>query len=68
MVTVVPATVQMGVVSEAKLTVRPEVADALTVTGRVPSGSFDSALNVIVWLNSVADVIWKLWMTGVAAA
>jgi hypothetical protein len=36
-VTVVPDTVQTGVVVDAKLTVKPDEAVALTVKGAVPS-------------------------------
>src|ERR1035441_6248872 len=48
-VTVVPDTVQTGVVCELKLTVSPELAVALTVNGAVPSVLFESVPNVMVW-------------------
>ena len=64
-VTVVPDTVQTAGVVEAKLTVRPEVAVALTVNGGVPKCWFGKAAKVMVWL---AWVTWKLCVTGVAAA
>src|SRR4029453_19620650 len=49
-VTVVPETVQAVGVSLLKVTVSPEVADALTPNGGSPYTLFPSALNVIVWL------------------
>ena len=65
-VTVAPDTVQTDVVNDVKLTVRPDVAVALSATVPVAgNGRFPSAPNVIVWL---AGVTWKLWSTGVAAA
>ena len=64
-VTVVPDTVQTGVVVDAKLTVKPDEAVALTVKAAVPSAWLDSDPNVIVWLPAVT---WKLSVTGVAAA
>ena len=63
-VTVFPETVHTGVVKDAKVTVKPELALALTVNGGVASGWFDRAPNVIVW---AALVTWKLRFTGVAA-
>jgi len=45
---VVTETVQTAVVVEAKLTVSPEDALALTVNGAAPNGSFESAPKVIV--------------------
>jgi uncharacterized membrane protein len=56
-VTVVPETVQMSVVAEAKVTSRPEDAVALTVNGAEPKALFESVLNLIVWLPCVT---WKL--------
>jgi hypothetical protein len=47
-VTVVPNTVHTDVVCELKLTVRPEVADALTVNGDAPNVWLESPPNVIV--------------------
>ena len=47
-VTVDPETVQTPVVVEAKLTMRPEDAVALTVNGAVPSARFNSDPNAIV--------------------
>src|ERR1035441_1142535 len=46
---VAPDTVQTAVVCELKLTVRPELAVALTVNGGVPSSWLESAANVMVW-------------------
>jgi hypothetical protein len=46
-VAVVPETVQTAGVSEAKLTVKPELADALRLSG-VPSTCVGIGLNVIV--------------------
>jgi hypothetical protein len=48
-VTVVPDTVQTAEVVEAKLTVKPEEAVALTVNGAVPSGKFGIAPMPIAW-------------------
>jgi hypothetical protein len=55
----VPLTVHTGVVSEAKLTVRPEDAVALTVNGTLPYVLFCSALKVMVWLVCAAAGIAK---------
>jgi hypothetical protein len=67
--TVVPddalATVQTEAVVDVKLTVRPEVAVALMVTGADPNAAFDRVLKVMVWVSGVTV---KLWVTGVAAA
>jgi hypothetical protein len=46
-VTVDPDTVHTDVVCEPKLTVRPDVADAVTVNGAAPK----------VWLDNVPKVI-----------
>ena len=48
-VAVVPETVQTAVVREAKLTVKLELADALSVSG-VPRTWLGIGLNVIVWV------------------
>src|ERR1035437_2832534 len=64
-VTVEPATVQTGAVSELKLTGRPDVAAALTANGAALKGCAASAAKLMVWL---ACVTWKPWFTGVAAA
>lgn len=48
-VTEVPDTVQTADVSEAKLTVRPELAVALSGTGPEVIKTFDSAAKLIVW-------------------
>ena len=56
-VTVAPETVQTADVLDAKLTVRPELAVALTINGALPNGWFESVPKVIVWL---ACVTWKL--------
>ena len=63
-VTVDPATVQMGVVREAKLTARPEVAVALTVNGALPNAILESGPKLMVWL---ARTTWKDWLTVGAA-
>ena len=47
-VTVVPETVQTGFVDEVKVTVRPEVAEALSVGGVSSSRSPEIAPKVIV--------------------
>src|SRR5579862_563767 len=47
-VTVLPATVQIVVVVEAKLTGSPDVAVAETVNGGVLTGTLGSAANVMV--------------------
>jgi hypothetical protein len=52
-VTVAPDTVQTVVVSEAKLTVRPEDAAALSTKGAVPSPWLESAAKLMVWLSCV---------------
>ena len=64
-VTVVPLTVQTGVVVEAKLTVKPELAVAASVTGPLPKAMAAGCPNVRVW---VAGVTLKLCVTGGAAA
>ena len=64
-VTVVPFTVQTGVVVEAKLTVSPELAVALSVKGALPNAIASGCVKVIVW---VPCVTLKLFVTGVAAA
>ena len=48
-VTRFPATVQTPVVVEAKLTGRPDDADASSVTFPEPNATLPRALNVIVW-------------------
>ena len=62
-----PDTVQTAAVVDAKLTVRPDEAVAVTVNGAVPSTRFDKAANVIVCGNRPA-VTWKLRVTGGAGA
>ena len=64
-VTVVPLTVQIGVVVEAKLTVKPELAVAASVTEPLPKTTEVGCVNVIVWL---ACVTLKLCVTGAAVA
>ena len=64
MVTVFPETVQTGVVVEAKLTDRTELAVALTMNGDAPKVTLLKAENVMVW---DAWLTVKLWFTGVAA-
>ena len=56
---------QTGVVVDAKLTVKPDEAVALTVKGAVPSAWLDSDPNMMVWPPGVT---WKLRVTAVAAA
>jgi hypothetical protein len=67
-VAVLPETVHTGVVSEAKLTGRPEDAVAARVRGALPSAIFESDAKVMVWLVGDGCVTWKLWLTGAAAA
>jgi hypothetical protein len=64
-VTLVPETVQMAVVVEAKLTGRPDDAVALTVNAVGLYARLASVANVMVWL--AFDIV-KLRLTGVAAA
>ena len=64
-VTGVPLTVQTGVVVEAKLTARPELAVAVSVTGPLPKAMAAGCPNVRV---CAACVTLKLCVTGVAAA
>jgi hypothetical protein len=67
-VDLLPDTVHTDVVSEAKLTGKPEDAVALSVMGALPIAKFESAPKVIVWLVRGGGITWKLWLTGVAAA
>ena len=64
-VTVLPETVQVAVVVEAKLTARPEDAVAETVNGGVLIGWFDKGAKLMVCASFVTV---KAWVTGVAAA
>src|SRR5580704_8504861 len=48
-VTVSPETAQVVAVVDAKFTVRPEEAVALTVNGAEPYGSFESGEKLMVW-------------------
>jgi hypothetical protein len=48
----VPDTEQVELVSEVKLTVRPELAVALMAKGAVPDTRFGSAGKLIVWASS----------------
>lgn len=64
-VTVAPDTVHTAGVVDAKLTDKPEDAVALRANGALPNGRFESAPKVIAWLSCA---IWKLWLTGGAAA
>jgi hypothetical protein len=59
-----PLTVQTPVVCEAKLTARPELAEAQSVSS-APAVWVPGVLNVIVWGSGFTV---KLWDTGVAAA
>ena len=65
MVTMFPATVQTAWVVEANVTVRPDVAVAVTATGVAPKLTFGGAVNVTV---CAAEAMVKLRDTGVAAA
>jgi len=56
-VTVVPETVQTAEVVEAKLTVRPEDADALIVNGAVPTGKFGTEPNAMAWFNGAETML-----------
>ena len=64
-VTVLPETVQMVGVVEAKLTARPDEAVAVTVNGGVLSGTFGNGAKLMVCASLV---MVKAWTTGVAAA
>jgi hypothetical protein len=64
---VVPEVVQTVCVVEAKLTVRPDVADAVSVSG-VPTVCVAGIANVIICAVSAAALTVKLRVTGVAAA
>ena len=65
-VTVLPLTVQTGVVVDAKLTTFPELPPvAVSVTAPLPYTTAPGWVKVIVWL---ACVTLKLCVTGVAAA
>ena len=55
-VTLVPATVHTGGVSDAKLTVNPDDAVALTVNGEAVNARSASTPKVIVW--SAAVMTW----------
>ena len=66
-VAVVPLTVQMLVVCEAKLTVNPELAVATSVSG-VPTVCVPGLLKVIVCGSKLIAFTVKLRDTGVAAA
>lgn len=59
-----PKMVHVVIVVDAKVTASPEVAEALTGNGAVPSGWFGSGPKVML---CVALVTWKLCVTGVAA-
>ena len=64
-------TVQTDVVSELKLTVSPEVVDALTGNGAVPNVWFESPAKVIVWLHCtvlVADACTSLALAALTDA
>ena len=63
-VTVLPATVQTGVVVEAKLTASPELAVAVTVNGDTPYVTLLSVPKVMV---CDAELTVKLCYTVVAA-
>src|ERR1035438_8509896 len=64
-VTFVPDTVHTGAVCELKLTVKPELAMAMSVNGAVPNARLERVPKKIVWLPCVT---WKLWFTDAAAA
>ena len=63
-VTVVTETLQTNGVVDAKLTVRPELAVALSGGGVAVRAMLLMGPNVIVWAPSTV----KVWTTGVAAA
>ena len=64
-VTVLPETVQVVAVVDAKLTGKPDDAVAETVNGGLPSTWLGKGANVMV---CASFVIWNDWVTGVAAA
>ena len=64
-VTVLPDTVQVVVVSDTKLTARPDDAVAVTVNGGVPILWLANRENVMVCASFVTG---KLCVTGVAGA
>src|SRR5436190_5319092 len=64
-IAVVPETVQTAVVSEAKLTGKPELADALSVS-EPPTTWLASGLNVMVWVCCWLPVPLRpmFWVAG----
>ncbi len=66
-VTCTPETVHTVVVSEVKLTVRPEEAVALRLNGAVPYGISLREPNVIVWLDWPMLVSEKVAVDGTPA-
>ena len=66
-VSVLPLTVQMPVVVEAKLTVRPELALAASAGGAVPRVWLPGEVKVMVCAVSGAATTWKFCDTVVAA-
>jgi hypothetical protein len=62
-VAVVPETVQTAGVCEAKLTGKPELADALRLSG-VPSTWVGIGLNVMVWLFRPEPLRVMVWVAG----
>lgn len=63
-VAVAPDTVHTGAVVDAKATVSPDDAVALSVNGGLPIAMLAGAGKAMVW---AAGVTLKLWSTGVAA-
>jgi hypothetical protein len=64
-ITVAPLAVQTGVVSDAKLTGRPDVALAETMNGGDPIARLTNGANAIV---CAINVTLKLWLMLGAAA
>jgi len=68
-VTVDPDTMQTeGVVCESKLTVRPDVAVALTMNVPDPSTLFESAPKVMVWGVFITAGVFKLTLSSAKSA
>ena len=67
-VTVAVDTPQTEVVSELKLTGRPDDALALTLNGGVPYGWFESVPNEMVWLSSLGAPVAVTMVKSVARA
>jgi hypothetical protein len=61
---VLPETLQVDEVVDAKVTGRPDDAVALIVTGGVPIDWLDSVPNVIVWESCVTLRLWETVAAG----